>query len=230
MVKPAHSPLNSDFQHENHYVSKQSWALRQFFYQLDVLYEVSRGLVLTYWTAWCWDYFSTGSNINKLRASCSKHVALATARNYKAKHERLQNIPFIKVVVWVQTQHMPVIQAKSFELPHPHVKQSNGWTAVESNNIKRHHGTSRGATSESQAWTINLFSSGAPALPLPLDGSLSGFNPPRTTTSLLDLSQSSANPESQAYEEPSGTDLDQVLMLGFHLPKIISILAASASF
>lgn len=77
---------------------------------------------------------------------------------------------------------------------------------------------------------INLFSSGAPASPLPLDGSLSGFNPPRTTTSLLDPSQSSPNPESQAYEEPSGTDLDQVLTLGFHLPKIISILAASASF
>lgn len=29
------------------------------------------------------------------------------------------NIPLVKVVVRVQTEHMPVIQAKRFELPHP---------------------------------------------------------------------------------------------------------------
>lgn len=29
------------------------------------------------------------------------------------------DIPFVKVVMRVQTQHMPVVQAKSFELPHP---------------------------------------------------------------------------------------------------------------
>lgn len=65
---------------------------------------------------------------------------------------------------------------------------------------------------------LRLSSSGAPASPLPLADSLSCFNPPRTTTSLLDLSQSSPTQKSQAYQEPSRIDLDQVLMLRVLLP------------
>lgn len=32
--------------------------------------------------------------------------------------EEVADVPFVKVVMRVQTQHMPVVQAKSFKLPH----------------------------------------------------------------------------------------------------------------
>lgn len=53
----------------------------------------------------------------------------------QAKHDcRTQpslNIPLIKVVVRVQTQHMPVIQAKRFKLPHPQLRQLTGHNSSE---------------------------------------------------------------------------------------------------
>lgn len=62
------------------------------------------------------------STVSSLQMSCSEMI-------YAKRDCTMQpfsNIPLIKVVVWVQTQNMPVIQAKRFELPHPQLRQSTG--------------------------------------------------------------------------------------------------------
>lgn len=112
-------------------------------------------------------------------------------------HHPLLNthIPLIEVVVRVQTQHVPVIQAKGFELPHRGV--------VTRSTGRRDPGPwHRGGGPRGQEKLCSLprpLHPHSPELqqvrslpelhsilePLPLDDSLSGSNPPRTTTSLL---------------------------------------------
>lgn len=105
------------------------------------------------------------------------------------------HIPLIEVVVRVQTQHVPVIQAKGFELPHRGVVTRS--TGRRDPGPWHRGGGPRGQ--ENSARFLDPSTPHSPELqqvrslpelhsilePPPLDDSLSGSNPPRTTTSLL---------------------------------------------
>lgn len=106
----------------------------------------------------------------------------ALARSAEARRSKPhKHIPLIEAAVRVQTQHVPVIQAKRLQLPHPPVKRSTGRN-------------SRGFRRRPQAtWhRRRRLVSSVPELLPGRHSWTSDFNPPRTTTSLLAASSSRA--------------------------------------
>lgn len=118
----------------------------------------------------------------------------------------LENIPLIKAAVGVQTQHVPVIEAKRLKLPHPPVQGSAG---PNGRGFRRHPQAAwhyrGGLVLSCPAWT-------------------SDFNPPRTATSLL-----AATPTCVGNPPPPAC-VDSITAGGPSSPEIRSYRAASAPF
>lgn len=78
---------------------------------------------------------SLTENYGVVQKSEAQEVREMISHSHDYRIQPFLNIPLVKVVVRVQTQHMPVIQAERFELPHPQLGQSTG---QNSSGIRQH--------------------------------------------------------------------------------------------
>lgn len=123
MVQEAHTPLSN---------VSLSQAVRQRADQRTTTLFPSISLQLIHLTFAVFQHRQQRQHADCTRIirSSPKHVAQGVQEPIQAicdcSTQTFLNIPLVKVVVRVQTEHMPVIQAKRFELPHPRVIHSTG--------------------------------------------------------------------------------------------------------